>query len=394
MAPATCSGTVSVSSSARRSNSADCALKGERVSDEDVSRPVPHEGLLVEQLRTGRTENQHRGLLEPRDQVVEQVEQRLGRPVDVVDDEHEQCLSSQRREVPRPGVVQPPFHVSVDRHTRRASWERETHRPRDRLDDALDLIRGQRVLDRPSQLREGDVGSVVVQDSRKRARDLDQGQIGDPVAVRDATADDDAGVVQPIRELGEKPRLAHARLTEDRDQLRRLLALDPRGRETEHRDLVVAADQRRLLPCSASLVHRHGAAKSFPASNPFALALRVEVAALRVGDHAMRRSPGSLADQDGSGLGELLQAGGDVDGVAAHDQLATGGCLATRDDLPGVDPDPQADLSPVPLCDASRERGERIPNRERGPHCALRVVLVRLRDAEHGEDRVARRTSR
>jgi hypothetical protein len=45
IAPATCAGAASVSSSAPRSVAACCGLRGASVREEEASRPVPHDGL-------------------------------------------------------------------------------------------------------------------------------------------------------------------------------------------------------------------------------------------------------------------------------------------------------------------------------------------------------------
>ena len=85
----------------------------------------------------------------------------------------------------------------------------------------------------------------------------------------------------------------------------------------------------------------------------------------------------------------LLQAGGDVDRVAADHQVAARGRLAACDDVAGVDADAQTDVGSVARPDVVGERAEARVDGERGAHRALRVVVVRLRDPEHGQDRVA-----
>ena len=87
------------------------------------------------------------------------------------------------------------------------------------------------------------------------------------------------------------------------------------------------------------------------------------------------------ADDDRAGLGGLLEPRGDVHGVAG-DERASLPCAAGHD-LARVDADPQAE--PV-----SEQLPEAPLHRERRVEGALRVILVRLGNAEHGHDRVAR----
>ena len=85
----------------------------------------------------------------------------------------------------------------------------------------------------------------------------------------------------------------------------------------------------------------------------------------------------------------LLQARGHVDGVPAHHQLAACGRLASRDDLARVDADPEPHLGVVAIEHALGERSESVADGQCRTNGALGVVLVRLRDPEHGEHRVA-----
>ncbi len=90
-------------------------------------------------------------------------------------------------------------------------------------------------------------------------------------------------------------------------------------------------------------------------------------------DHITGQAQGLVPDQDLARLRRLLEAGGDVDGVAGGKSL-----LRARDDLAGRDPDPAFDA----------ELGEGVAHLDRRPHCAQRVVLVQDRNSEYGHDRV------
>ena len=119
------------------------------------------------------------------------------------------------------------------------------------------------------------------------------------------------------------------------------------------------------------------------------LALRLDVLVLAIGDRAARRRLRALPDEHLAGLRVLLKARRDVDRIAADHQLAARRRFPAGDDLAGVDPDPEPDVRAVAALDALGEGAEALPHGERSPNGALRVVLVRLRDAEDGEHGVA-----
>ena len=89
----------------------------------------------------------------------------------------------------------------------------------------------------------------------------------------------------------------------------------------------------------------------------------------------MREPARARADQDLARRGGLLQARGDVDGLAGRERRLG----VVGDDLARLDAD--ARLEPEPV--------HGVEDRERRAEGALGVVLVRQRDAERGHDRVA-----
>ena len=90
----------------------------------------------------------------------------------------------------------------------------------------------------------------------------------------------------------------------------------------------------------------------------------------RVADEPERRLP----DQDLAGLGRLLEPRRDVDGVAGGEPL-----LGSGHDLARVDADAGLDA----------QLGQRVAHLDRRAARPKRIVLVHLRNAEHGHDRVA-----
>lgn len=96
---------------------------------------------------------------------------------------------------------------------------------------------------------------------------------------------------------------------------------------------------------------------------------------------------GSLAHEDRSGLGDLLQPGGHVDRVTGDDELP-GSPAHGSDDLAGVDADPDAERHPVALLEVPvqcLEPGEHLEGR---PKRAPRIVLPDQGDPEHRHDGV------
>ena len=80
-------------------------------------------------------------------------------------------------------------------------------------------------------------------------------------------------------------------------------------------------------------------------------------------------------DEDLARAGGLLESGGEIDRLAGRERRLG----VVDDDLTRLDPDPRLELELV----------HRFAHRERGASRALRVVLVRLRNAEGGHHGVA-----
>jgi hypothetical protein len=141
----------------------------------------------------------------------------------------------------------------------------------------------------------------------------------------------------------------------------------------ERAELVAAAYERRLDRTSEGgdvgqepreAVGRHA----------LGLPLQLERRHRLVLDGVAHESVRSRSEQDLARTCCLLEACGDVDGISGHKGLALSG-----DDLTRVDPDP----------DVQAERGDRRLDLVRGSHGTQRVVLVGIRDAEHGHRGIA-----
>ncbi len=295
----------------------------------------------LEQLDPGGAEEQHLRVGEVLRELFEQVEERARRPVDILDGQDRQLLATERRDIASPSFLQPPADFVWVAARCGHAREREPDRPRRRLEHSLGLVLGDDRLDRGSQLREGDLCWIGVEDAGVSFRRLRERPEGDPLAIREAAALYQARIGKPLDELREQARLADPCGTEERDELRRALALDPRGHGAQDCELVVSPDQRRAqagdAPRRRFLVTSNG--NGHPGGDRLALPLRLESLVLAVRDRAACRRLRPLPDEHLSRLGVLLQPCGHVDGVAADHQLASCCGFAAGDHLARVDAD-------------------------------------------------------
>ena len=128
-------------------------------------------------------------------------------------------------------------------------------------------------------------------------------------------------------------------------------------------------------------------ADRLPDAHRLGLSLRLDRLVLAVLDRVRARAVGLLADEDPVDRRGRLDPRGSVEHVAPGDALALLGLVAVGDDhLAGRDPDPHLDLADRVL---GVERCDRVEDQQRSADGALGIVLVRDRDAEVRDDRVA-----
>ena len=292
-------------------------LEGDRRGVELAPAPARP---LVQQLRPRDAEHQDRGLPRPAGDVFDQVQERGLAPVDVVEHDGERCrLGDRLQERPdRPERLLDravAFGRGEELRERRA---RRAVRPEHRADLPLDLVR-----------------CVEVIQAGRLLHDLAHGEERDPLAVREAAASKDRGLSERTEELLDQPGLADPRRAEDREQLTR--AVGDRGLERlpEPRELTLPADHGRIqAPRDPGDPGRH--LDQTERGERLRLAFDLERRD-RLGDHGVPdEAERLLADEDGPRLRGLLQAGGDVHGVAGDERVA----VVTGDDLAGVHPDP------------------------------------------------------
>ena len=308
-------------------------LGGQRLQPE---RHGPLRALL-EQLRPRHAgEEDRRARREERD-VLDQVEERLLAPVDIVEDDRQWVLGRRLLE---------------------------------RLADGPgDLLRRRLLLRLPEQRADRGRRRLVVRDDAELLQDLDDRPVGDPLAVGETAAADDL-CVTARQSLVDQARLADARLGDDRDELAAALHLRSLPGLSEQSELALPADETRLV----SPLRRCSHAQEQVGGDRLALPFERERLDLLHLDRVAHERERRRTKQDVAGLRRLLESGSDVDRVSRREPL-----LRARDHLPGVDADPGLDL----------ELGQRVAHLGRRPHRPQRVVLVRDRHAEHRHHRVA-----
>ena len=164
-------------------------------------------------------------------------------------------------------------------------------------------------------------------------------------------------------------------------------ALDaPIEHRPQHVELVLASDERRVeaaRPPRAHRCHLEHAPGRYRLRFSLERQRRQWLRRHRVADKPVRR----LADEDLVGSGSLLEARCDIDGVAGDERLTFRGIA--RNHLAGVHAgaDPELD-APVPP-ELLVQLGARIADLDRSSYRPVGVVLVQMRHAEDGDDRIA-----
>ena len=158
-------------------------------------------------------------------------------------------------------------------------------------------------------------------------------------------------------------------------------------RPLEHRELEVASDQRAVRDERLRLPdarHAEGLHRRLAAAQGLLAELLEQEAALDL-------PRGDRAEDDAAGRRQVLEARRDVHRVAERVPRVGPVAVLVRadDDRAGVDPDARGELDPVGGLHLLRVAAHRPLDGERGPHGALRVVLVGDRSAEDGVELVS-----
>jgi hypothetical protein len=339
-------------------------------------------GLALEQLGPSGAEEEERNRRAPVEQVLEELEERVVGPVQVLDDEHARSPGRELLEEPAPRGER---LLTTCRHAVGLGGD---ERGEPRLEPRRLVLVGEHRRDRVGELSPRDRRVVRLEDAGLRLHDLAQSPERDALAVGQAPAvpprDDVGAVVERAAKLGHETALADPGLAGDRHELHRRLALRAQERLEEERPLVVAADERRVRR-RLGLADPAPSLDGPPGANGLRLPLRLDRLVRLVCDRALGRAQRRLVDDHGPDRRRGLQPCGRVDDVAGDDPLAELGACAERDHcLARRDRRPHGDLETF-----LTELSDRVEDAQRRPHRALGVVLVRDRCAEDGHHRVA-----
>ena len=324
-------------------------------------------GTCLEQLGPRQAEEEDRCARAEGNQVLEQVdEHRLG-PVHVLDDRDERPVAGHCLEEAPNGP---------ENLLGRSGLLREADRRPQPPGDELGLSG---IVD---QL--GDASLRLL--AGELLHDLDQGVIGDALAVREAAPDRDRGGVADLGEqlLGE-PRLADARRADDRAEAADPLVARPREPGAKLIQLALPSHERRRR--TDELLLLWGQLEQAPGPDLLAPTLygkRLQ----RLRTHVAFDQPvRSLAEQDFVRFGYLLQTRGDVDGIARDEGPMLG--AGVNEDVARVDAELDGEVDPPRSLQLLAELGQGRTHLDGRAAGTQGIVLVHDRYAEDGHHRVA-----
>ena len=269
----------------------------------------------------------------------------------------------------------------------------------DELADQGDMLGGafsQHGAQAARQLGLGDALRIAVQDLELRRQQIAQQTVRQVVAVRLRPATKQAmrqvAALQPVREFGQQPALAHASIGDHGDQHEHAVFSHRIEVLVQARQFRVAADHAHFQTLEAAVRHPEGArtrAEHDVAPDRLGDALDLNWRLRLHFEHAAHMAVGVVADAHPADRRRLFHPRRDVDRDAAYRAVAVD--AAAKQHLPGVDAHAQLEVGEaVAVAKALGQGRRRGDERQAGADRALRVVFVRPVGAEHREQAVAR----
>ena len=198
-----------------------------------------------EELGPRRRDDEQRDVRQPVDELVEEVEEALVRPVDVLDDDDERTLLGETLEEAAPGGEGLVSAIASQLCVAGEAEEREEMR----LDARLVARAGERVLDDLVDLRRDVLRRVLLQNARLRLDDLAERPERDPVTVGKAASlapGDELRVgIDDAIEFVDEPALADSGDADEREELRRALVTRSLECVSDDAELALAPDELR-----------------------------------------------------------------------------------------------------------------------------------------------------
>ncbi len=318
--------------------------------------------------------------------MVDEVEQPVVRPVQILEGENERMARGERLEEAPPGGERLAAPVAADLLAAQADERAQVALDPGRLSGVFD-----RCLDGGAELGFGILGGVRRQDLRPALDHFPKRPEGHALAVRQAPAhlpDQLVGIGGGLApELVEKPALPDSGLTHEGDELDGALLLRPGERASEGLELLRAAHERPAAALERFRVRLLLGRDRFPDRKRLRLPLRLHRLRLPVFDRVLRRRMRRPVHKDPVHRRRRLEPRRPVEDVAGGHPLPLARTRPQRDNgLPRRHRDPHVQVQPRIGRIALRDR---FSDRKRRPHATLRVVLVRRRRAEERDHGIA-----
>ena len=257
-----------------------------------IQLPATPARVLLEELGAGGAHDEHRHRSRPLREVIDEGDETVVGPVEVLEDENEGAPLGHRLEEPAPRRERLRPRLVAERDVGPGADQRtKLLFQRFRLGRFRDEIRNS-----GGQLLVGDLVAVGLQHARLRLDHLRQRPERHAFSVGEGSAlppeREDATLLDGLHQLAHEARLADSRHAHERGELRRRFLAHAYEQLAKHGELAVAPDERRprrdrlLADPGACLDHLpHGDGQRLP--------LRVDRAGLAVVDRALA-SPGTL----------------------------------------------------------------------------------------------------